>query len=113
MIGDLPPRIEIEAQLMEDIPNAMTDHFEDGRFAIFDAAVLTVRRPADLANTRMVIYLPQPTAVDSPWHQVGSEVSFYIAPEMLAPGTVIFAAAIHDLQVKEPAEARGSEKGQE
>jgi hypothetical protein len=111
MIADPPPpRVEIEGQIMEYIPDAMNDYFRDGRFALFDAAVLTVRGPAGL-NPRMVIYLPQPIAADSPWRRVGSKVAFQIAPEMLAPGTVIFGGAIHNLRVEEEAEA-GKGKGE-
>jgi hypothetical protein len=105
-IPDMPPLIEIEAQLLEYMPNAMTDHFEDNRFAAFDAAVLAVQRPPDLANPRMIIYLPQPTAGDSPWRRVGSKVIFKIAPEMLATGTVVFAGATHELRVEEAAKAQ-------
>ena len=113
MIADLPPpRVEIDGQIMEYVPDAMNDHFEDGRFALFDAAVLTVRGPAGL-NPRMVIYLPQPTAADSPWRRVGSKVAFQIASEMLAPGTVIFGGAVHDLRVNEAAEARDKQKQKE
>jgi hypothetical protein len=111
-IPDTPPRIEIEAQVTEYMPNAMTDHFEDNRFAAFDAAILRVLRP-ESANPQMIIYLPQPTAANGPWHRVGSKVIFKIAPEMLAPGTVTFVGAIHDLRVEEVAGARDREKGQE
>jgi hypothetical protein len=111
MSADMPPAIEIQAQIVEYMPDAMNDHYEDGRFALFDAAILAVRRPGDL-DPRMIIYIPQPAAADSPWRRVGSTVVFHIAPEMLAPGTAVFEGAVHDLAVKETAEARDSDKGQ-
>lgn len=113
MTVDMPPQIEIEAQVLEYLPNAMTDHFKGNRFAVFDAAVLTVLRPADMANHRLIIYRPQPATVHSPWRQVGCRVTFHIAAEMLVPGTMIFEPAIHDLRVKKAPEARDREAGNE
>ena len=101
----MPPGIEIEAQIVEYMPDAMNDHFKDGRFALFDAAILAIRRPGGL-DPRMIIYVPQPAAADSAWRKVGATVVFHIASEMLAPGTAIFEGAIHDLRVKEEAEAQ-------
>jgi hypothetical protein len=113
MTVDTPPRIEIEAEVLDYISSAMTDHFEDKRFAVFDAAVLAVRRPTDIPNPRLIVYLPQPTVVNSPWRRIGLRVIFQIAPEMLVPGTVIFEGAIHDLRVTKGSGARDGEAGNE
>lgn len=110
MTVDMPPRIEIEAQVVEYIPNAMTDHFEGNRFAVFDAAVLTVLAPADLVSRRLIIYQPQPAAVNSLWRRCGTRITFHIAPEMLAADTEIFEPAIHELSVKEDPEAPDSDR---
>jgi hypothetical protein len=112
MNADRPPGIEIEAQIMEYMPDAMNDRFKDGRFALFDAAILAIRRPGDL-DPRMIVYVPQPAAADSPWRRVGSTVVFRIAPEMLAPGTAVFEGAVHDLIVKEALDARQGEEGED
>ena len=111
MAIDTPPRIEIEAEVLEYIPNAMTDHFEGNRFAAFDAVALKVLKPADMANRRLIIYRPTPAAENSPWSQLGSRVTFHIAAEMITPGVVIFEPAIHDLSVKKNPEARDREAG--
>lgn len=97
---------------MEYMPDAMNDHFQDGRFALFDAAILAIRRPGDL-DPRMIIYLPQPAAADSLWRRVGSTVVFHIASEMLAPDTAVFEGAVQDLRAKEPSEARDCEEGKD
>jgi hypothetical protein len=89
----------------------MTDHFEGNRFAAFDAVVLKVLKPADMANRRLNIYRPTPAAVNSPWSQLGSRVTFRIAAEMIAPEVIIFEPAIHDLSVKKNSEAQDREAG--
>ena len=106
-------RIEIEAEVVEYIPNAMTDHFEGNRFAAFDAVVLKALRPLDMADRRLIIYRPTPAAMNSPWSRLGSTVTFHIAAEMIAPDVIIFEPAIHDLCVKEKPEAQDREAGDE
>jgi hypothetical protein len=113
MIADTPPRVEIETRILEFVPDAMTDRFQDNRFSAFDAAVTIVRKPIDMADSRMIIYLPQPTDPKSTWRRVGSTLIFRVAPEMLAPGTLIFEGAIQDLRVKENLEARDGGTGNE
>jgi hypothetical protein len=98
---DPPSRIEIEAEILEFMSSAMTDQFEDNRFASYDGAILRVLKPTDMASRQLVVYEPHPVAEHSLWRQVGSRITFRIAAEMLAPGTMIFGAAIHDLRVKE------------
>ena len=107
----MPPRIEIEAQVLEYIPDAMTDIFKGNRFAAFDAAALMILAPTEMADRRLIIYLPQPTVTPSPWRQAGLRVSFDIAAEMLAPETTIFLSAVHDLHVRQAPEARIREDG--
>ncbi|HRQ40312.1 MAG TPA: hypothetical protein PLD25_20565 [Chloroflexota bacterium] len=101
MTVDTPPRIDIEAQIMGFMPSAMTDDFEDNRFAVFDAAILTVLRPIDRANRQLIVYQPHPADAHSLWRQVGSRIAFQIAAEMLTPEMMVFESAIHDLRVTE------------
>lgn len=101
MNPDAAPHIKIEAQVLEYIPDAMTDTYQDKRFAAFDAAVLAIQAPANMANRQSIIYLPQPTNPNSPWRKTGAKLSFHIAVEMFEPGTIIFGSAVHDLQIKQ------------
>lgn len=109
---DTLSRIEIEAEILEYIPNAMTDHFEGNRFAAFDAVVLQALKPADMASRRLIIYRPTPAAANTPWSELGSRVTFRIAAEMIAPGVTIFEPAIHDLCVKKKAGSPGQKGSQ-
>lgn len=96
-------QIELEALVQNYIPNAMTDHYEAGPPATFDATVIKVISPATLRDRSINIFHDHPQPQESLWRQQGEKVLLRIESDMLEEGMQVFSGAVSSIRaVEEP-----------
>lgn len=75
--------IQVEATVMQYIPRAMRDLFDDGRCVAFDAAELRLTAPPEWQGSNLVVHCT-PDRTNSPLSTVGGRCRFEIGREYLA-----------------------------
>jgi hypothetical protein len=91
--------IGIEARIAQHVPAAMTDHFEDGSFALYDATVLEIQAPPSLRGQSLTVFHDQPVEEGSPWMKTGATVRLKLWAESLAGDRQVFDGAVRDLEL--------------
>jgi hypothetical protein len=95
----LDNQIVLEALVQDYIPDAMTDQYEEGPPASFDATVIKVLSPGSLRDRSISIYHDRPEPPESLWRQQGEKVQLRIELDMLEEGIQVFSGAVSDLRL--------------
>lgn len=80
------------------IPNAMTDHYETGAPATFDATVIKIIAPATMRDRSISIFHDRPQPQDSLWCRQGTRVLLRVESDLLDEGVHVFSGAILDIR---------------
>jgi hypothetical protein len=91
-------RIEVEAVVESFAQGAMTDYYESGGHAAYDATELRIGAPERFAGRRLVIFHDRELPAESPWRTPGSRLRFKMQESLLTGEDVLFAGAVEDLQ---------------
>jgi hypothetical protein len=91
--------IQIQAAIAQYIPNAMSDDYDDGGFAMYDATLLQILAPESLKGQELTVYHDLPPDADSFWRQSSNQVQFQMESDLLADNVQIFAAAIKNVEI--------------
>jgi len=91
--------IQVRAAIAQYIPNAMSDRYEDGGFAVYDATLLQILAPEFLKGQELTVYHDVPPDAGSIWRQSSSQIQFEIEPELLEDNTQVFAGAIKNVEI--------------
>ena len=89
--------VEITAKVTDYRPNAMSDEYNSGGFAVYDATILEVISPAEKAGSVLPIYHNQPPPNDSVWRAAGARICFRIDKRLMEGGYLLFSAAAKDV----------------
>lgn len=95
----MPGKIEIRAKVADYKPNAMFDDYDSGAFAAYDATMLQIISPVETVGEELTLYLNQPCSPDDVWRKIGSEVRFTIDHDLFEKSSILFVAAVKDVQV--------------
>jgi len=91
----LPARpITIRVRVAQYLERALVNHFENGRFEVFDATTLTVVAPHGMAGRELKIFHHRRAAADSLWRDVGRELTVSLDARKLERGARLFTAAV-------------------
>jgi len=90
--------IDIDARIASFVPNAMSDLFDSGDTAVFDAIVVRVLAPAELENRDLRFYHQHPVPEDSPWRRQSGRLRFSIDSDLLQGRRQLFTGAARNLR---------------
>ena len=115
--GEKTMSIELTAIVVEYVPNAMHDNFEDGSFAVYDGTVLRIVSPQKYRG-KLVVYHDKPASDKSPWRALGATIQFSLDREVLeSKSTQIFVGTVDVVKLKAREDRRkpntGAAKGSE
>jgi len=99
--------IQVRAVVLGYTPNAMDDSFDDGGFAVYDAARIRVKAPDDLAGREVTIYLTGEIPKDSLWRAIGRTIVFNIDKSRLVGGATLFDGAVSGLRADAADQPKG------
>ena len=95
--GKKNTQIYIEGTVVEIARSDMIDHYDDGRFEVFDASIIRVDKPARLKGTLIRVRTPAPIPIGSPLVDIESQVSFTIEEKDLKEPW-LFSGSINSLR---------------
>ncbi|HBY95510.1 MAG TPA: hypothetical protein DEP84_16400 [Chloroflexi bacterium] len=90
--------IEVEATVIEFIPNAMHDEFDSGAFASYDATRLRLLAPPHLRGNTLTIYHNESPAATSPWREINRKMRFSMKEGDLKGEQLLFDGAVYDVR---------------
>lgn len=91
--------IKVVAIIVELVPHAMTQQFEGGGFARYDASVLRILQPDNLKDTLLTIYHSQPLPDHSPLRKANNRLTFEIEEYYLSGNYVLFTKALRNMEI--------------
>lgn len=92
-------KLQITATIVDYIPNAMHDNFDDGSFEFYDATKVRVVAPENLAEQEFSIYHIGEVPEDSLWRIINQRIRFDLNKKELGRG-IMFDGAVSNLRVE-------------
>ncbi len=93
--------IELEALIESYIPNAMTDHFDEGPQVSFDATVIKVISPPAMRDRSITIFHDLAPQESSVWRKQGLRVMLQIDSDTIAGSQQVFSGAVLNIRQAE------------
>jgi hypothetical protein len=87
----------IKARVTNFSENSMHVNFRNQPCHFYDATLLEILEPPELAGEKLSIYHDKNNRIDSLWHQVDSILEFKINQDLLMQSDAIFTGAAQEL----------------
>lgn len=97
----MEPHIELKAFIESYVPNAMTDHFDDGPPVTFDATVIKVISPQAERDRSLTILHDHAEPEASLWRKQGQKVILQIDSDAITGNQQIFSGAVLNIRQTE------------
>ena len=88
----------IKARVVNFVENAMRHHFRTGPCHFYDATLLEISEPKDLAGTKLAIYHDKNRSIDDLWRQIDAILEFKISQKLLTKSDALFTGAAQELR---------------
>lgn len=90
--------VQVTAEVLDYIPNAMEDSYDDGSFDLYDATELRIVTPMRWAGRRLTIYHDNEISNDSLWRRSGRKILFDITLQNIFSDDLLFSDAVDNLR---------------